>query len=128
MLLVFLIVCAPPLKSIDTSIRLVRSWTRSSPAEALIERLHKMAVFVAINKSGQIVGTVACSVVHGEEGHIRGMAVRPICQGAGIAARLFGQVARELRRRKCTRCHPRHNGTTPACDAFLREIWFSSFG
>src|SRR2546422_2757636 len=57
--------------------------------ETLRRRLQEMTVFVATEKSGEIVGTIACSVVNPEEGHIRGMAILPSAQGSGIAARLL---------------------------------------
>ncbi len=71
--------------------------------ETIGQRLAKMDVFVAISDSGQIVGTIACSVVDTGEGHIRGMAVRPAWQGTGVAAELLRSVESELRGRKCVR-------------------------
>ena len=71
--------------------------------ETLRERLLDMVVFVAINHSGHTVGTVACAVINQEEGHIRGMAVRPACHGAGIAAQLLRHAESELLGRKCAR-------------------------
>jgi ribosomal protein S18 acetylase RimI-like enzyme len=71
--------------------------------ESLRERLASMQVFVAQNPSGQIVGTIACEVVNHDEGHLRGMAVLPTCQGLGIAAQLLNHAEAELRRQHCTR-------------------------
>jgi GNAT superfamily N-acetyltransferase len=48
-------------------------------------RLAAMAVFVAVAPAGEIVGTIGCGVASTEEGHIRGMAVLPGWQGAGLA-------------------------------------------
>src|SRR5258708_26057746 len=62
-----------------------------------------MCVFVAASPAGEIVGTVAGSVVSAEEGHVRGMAVRPGWHGAGLASELLASVEAELRERKCSR-------------------------
>src|SRR5205823_6126461 len=60
--------------------------------DTLQERLATMCMFVAVSDSGEIVGTIGCHVVdHGaghDEGHIRGMAVRPAWQGSGAATQL----------------------------------------
>lgn len=71
--------------------------------ETLRERLEKMSVFVAFNSANEIVGTIACSVVGLEEGHLRGMAVLPSMRGAGIAAQLLSYAEAELRSHKCSR-------------------------
>jgi len=71
--------------------------------KTLKQRLVNMDVFVALTASGQIVGTSACHLLSPEEGHIRGMAVLPEWQGAGIAAQLLERAEAELRRRSCTR-------------------------
>ena len=71
--------------------------------ETLRERLAIMQVFVALVPSGQIVGTIACNLLNSKEGHIRGMAVLPVWQGAGIAAQLLAHVEAEFRKQKCTR-------------------------
>jgi GNAT superfamily N-acetyltransferase len=71
--------------------------------ETLRGRLVNMDVFVALFPSGQIVGTIACHLISPEEGHIRGMAVVPEWQGAGIATQLLERAEAELRRRRCAR-------------------------
>jgi ribonuclease BN (tRNA processing enzyme)/GNAT superfamily N-acetyltransferase len=71
-------------------------------AETIAARLASMSVFVAASDSGEVVGTLACAVAHGNEGHLRGMAVRPAWQGSGVAARLLAVVESELRAQKCT--------------------------
>jgi ribosomal protein S18 acetylase RimI-like enzyme len=71
--------------------------------ESLQDRLIHMQVFVAESSSGQIAGTIACQVISHNEGHLRGMAVLPTCQGAGIAAQLLAHAEAELRRQNCTR-------------------------
>jgi ribosomal protein S18 acetylase RimI-like enzyme len=71
--------------------------------ETVQDRLVHMQVFVAESYSGQIVGTIACQVMSHGEGHLRGMAVLPTCQGAGIAAQLLAHAEAELRRQNCVR-------------------------
>jgi ribosomal protein S18 acetylase RimI-like enzyme len=70
--------------------------------ESLRARLASMQVFVAQNASGQIVGTIACQVIGSGEGHLRGMAVLPSCQGSGVAAQLLTHAEAKLRRQHCT--------------------------
>jgi ribosomal protein S18 acetylase RimI-like enzyme len=70
--------------------------------ETMQRRLQEMTVFVATAESGEIVGTIACSV-HSEEGHIRGMAILPTAQGSGIAARLLKHAEAHFRQRSCKR-------------------------
>jgi GNAT superfamily N-acetyltransferase len=71
--------------------------------ESLQDRFIQMQVFVAATSSGQIVGTIACQALSRGEGHLRGMAVLPTCQGAGIAAQLLACAEAELSRQNCTR-------------------------
>jgi len=69
--------------------------------ETMQRRFQGMTVFVATGKSGEIVGTIACSVINTEQGHIRGMAVLPASQGSGVAARLLAHAESHLRTRNC---------------------------
>jgi ribosomal protein S18 acetylase RimI-like enzyme len=71
--------------------------------ETIERRFQEMTVFVATGKSGEIVGTIACSAVHAGEGHIRGMAIRPTAQGSGIAAQLLAHAEAHFRQRNCKR-------------------------
>ncbi len=71
--------------------------------ETLQDRLANMRIFVALAPSGQIVGTIACQIISHGEGHLRGMAVLPAWQRAGIAAQLLTHAEVELRRLKCAR-------------------------
>jgi len=71
--------------------------------ERMQKRFQEMTVFIATEKSGEIVGTIACSVVNPEEGHIRGMAILPTAQGSGIAARLLTRAEAHFRQRNCKR-------------------------
>ena len=66
-------------------------------------RLASMAVFVAVTPEGEIAGTIGGSIVSPEEGHIRGMAVLPQWQGAGVAGQLLQAVEDELRSQGCRR-------------------------
>ncbi len=71
--------------------------------ETFQKRLAAMIVFVAVNDSSEVVGTIACNLVSAEEGHLRGMAVLPSLRGSGIAGQLLRHAEEELRSRKCTR-------------------------
>ena len=62
--------------------------------ETLKERRKSSTIFVA-ETNGHVVGTIACSRVSGHEGHLRGMAVLPDFQGAGVAAELL-RTAEEM--------------------------------
>lgn len=68
--------------------------------ESLRRRLREMHVLVAANAANRVAGTIAYGV-QGSEGHVRGMAVRPDCQGSGVAAALLEQVESELRGLNC---------------------------
>lgn len=71
--------------------------------KALTVRLATMCIFVAESESGEIVGTLTCHLINGDEGHLRGMAVLPKWQGCGVAERLLRSAETELRDRKCAR-------------------------
>ena len=72
-------------------------------AETLRGRFEEMTVFVATEEPGEIIGTIACSVVNPQEGHVRGMAILPAAQGTGIAARLLKHAEAYFRQRDCKR-------------------------
>jgi len=65
-------------------------------------RLNEMMVLVALDDSGSVVGTIACNVMGNGEGHLRGMAVLPNCQGSGIANQLLVCAESELAQRGCS--------------------------
>jgi GNAT superfamily N-acetyltransferase len=69
--------------------------------ETFRSRLAEMSVFVATDASGQVVGTIACKVLQGGEGHLRGMAVRPEWQGSGVSSCLLERAEDELRKAGC---------------------------
>jgi ribosomal protein S18 acetylase RimI-like enzyme len=69
-------------------------------AESVERRLAEMVVFVAIGDL-RVAGTIGCSV-HGVEGHLRGMAVRPEWQGMGVASALLAAAETELEKCGCS--------------------------
>jgi len=71
--------------------------------ETLAQRLQTMAIFVARDASGAIVGTIGCNRAHADEGHIRGMAVLDDWQGRGVAQQLLEAAESELRTLGCRR-------------------------
>ena len=71
-------------------------------SETVRERLASMAVLVAADNAGQVIGTIAYQAVAGGEAHVRGMAVRPEWHGSGVAKELLAQVEREVRELHCT--------------------------
>lgn len=75
--------------------------------EKVLERIATMSLFVAVDESGEVVGTIGWAMVgegvSEDEGHIRGMAVDPRFQGGGIADQLLRAVEAELRDRGCSR-------------------------
>jgi len=60
------------------------------------ERLVAMRVWVAVEPSGTVVGTLAWGRTSTESGHLRGMAVLPKFQGSGVAQRLLDGVLSEM--------------------------------
>jgi ribosomal protein S18 acetylase RimI-like enzyme len=71
--------------------------------ETLQRRFSTMRILVATSEAGDVVGTVAYTIVNPAEGHIRGMAVLPAWQGHGVAEHLLSAVESELRAQKCSR-------------------------
>lgn len=71
--------------------------------KTLPQRMGSMCLFVAATSSGEIIGTIGCSLANAQEGHVRGMAVRTAWQGAGVADRLLDSAEFELRVRNCLR-------------------------
>jgi N-acetylglutamate synthase-like GNAT family acetyltransferase len=71
-------------------------------AESLAKRLLELVVFVAVEADGTVIGTISCKVVDGEEGHLRGMAVRPEWHGSRLATELLARAEQELRNAGCS--------------------------
>jgi ribosomal protein S18 acetylase RimI-like enzyme len=71
--------------------------------ETVPQRLESMQVFVAAVADEQVIGTIACAMSDGAEGHLRGMAVQPAWQGRGAAEKLLRAAEAELLSRGCTR-------------------------
>ena len=71
--------------------------------DSLSRRLSEMTVLVAVDRAGKVMGTVACKVSGDGEGHLRGMAVLPECQGCGIAHQLLERAEAELIAAQCSR-------------------------
>jgi GNAT superfamily N-acetyltransferase len=72
-------------------------------AQAVRRRLSEMSVLVAVSAAGVVIGSVGFTLVDGEEGHLRGMAVRPEHLGGGVAQRLLESAEAALRERGCSR-------------------------
>jgi ribosomal protein S18 acetylase RimI-like enzyme len=85
--------------------------------ETIRRRLREMHVLVATTERGDVVGTVG-GAAQGDEGHIRGMAVRPQWAGSGVAERLLAAVETELRASGCTRV------TVDTAEPLLRAMRF----
>jgi GNAT superfamily N-acetyltransferase len=71
--------------------------------DGMRRRLADMTLFVAVTDRDDVVGTIGCQVVSGEEGHLRGMAVRPDSLGDGTARLLLQAAEAELREKGCSR-------------------------
>jgi len=69
--------------------------------ETLKERRRSSTIFVA-EKDSRVVGTIACSRMTAEEGHLRGMAVLPEFQGADIAGALLRAAEETIRSWGCS--------------------------
>ena len=68
--------------------------------QGIRHRLDTMIVLVAIAESGLVVGTIGGNV-HGDEGHLRGLAVSPDWQGKGVAQRLLESIESQLSAAGC---------------------------
>ena len=72
-------------------------------AETLRGRFEFMSIFIAVSEAGEIVGTIGCNPVGGEDGHLRGMAVLAEWQGTGVGDSLLESAENELRALGCRR-------------------------
>jgi GNAT superfamily N-acetyltransferase len=71
--------------------------------DAARERLRSMAVLVAVEPSGAVVGTLAWGTASPVEAHLRGMAIVPAFQGKGVAASLLSRALAHIWRSGHTR-------------------------
>ena len=99
--------------------------------ETVGQRLSDMNVFVAIDETGEIVGTVGCNVINGEEGGGRRAYSR---NGSPCKVARSGRckAVAELRgvgapRHEVHTDQPGHYGTSSASNAALRKKWFLPF-
>jgi ribosomal protein S18 acetylase RimI-like enzyme len=100
--------------------------TVPSPA-AVAAHFHTMQVFVACAGSNEVQGTIACSV-NGNEGHLRGMAVRPALQGQAVASRLLAAAETAVRDRGCTRVTLDTTAALPRAIRFYEKHGFARSG
>ena len=68
-------------------------------SDGVRQRMNEMQLFVAVSGEA-VIGTIGCQA-KGDEGHLRGMAVLPGWQGAGIASGLLNAAELELRKTGC---------------------------
>jgi ribosomal protein S18 acetylase RimI-like enzyme len=73
-----------------------------STVAGLQQRLAGMCIFVA-ESDYHVIGTVGCTKLNSDEGHLRGMAVLPDWQGSKVAEALLAAAEAEMRQRGCTR-------------------------
>ena len=69
----------------------------------LMRRLETMTILVTTTPGNAVLGTIAFSRVNGADGHLRGMAVLPEWQGAGLAQQLLEHAESQLREAGCAR-------------------------
>ncbi len=65
--------------------------------DSVQQRLREMCLFIAV-AGGATVGTIGCQVKE-DEGHLRGVAVLPDWQGAGVAPALLQAAEHEFQSR-----------------------------
>ncbi len=95
--------------------------------QTLATRFTTMKILVAVAPEGSILGTIAAGS-DGDEGHLRGMAVRPAAQGQGIAQQLLESAESLLRSFGCR--HVTLDTTAPLTRAiaFYRSHGYESTG
>jgi len=71
--------------------------------ETFQRRLSSMCIFVALDEAGHIIGTIACTRIGPDHGHLRGMAVMPDFKGRSLASVLLRAAEDELATRGCSR-------------------------
>lgn len=68
-----------------------------------LRRLRSMRVLVAVEPTGDVIGSIAWGRESETTGHLRGMSVVPHHQGTGVAQALLDRAIRELARNGFTR-------------------------
>jgi ribosomal protein S18 acetylase RimI-like enzyme len=94
---------------------------------AIRERMAHMKLYVAITNEGEIVGTIATGV-QGEEGHLRGMAIRPPWQGREIAEQLLRAAENDLLAAGCKRVTLDTTASLERAMRFYRKNGFAPTG
>jgi len=69
----------------------------------IASRIADLVVFVAVDDGGAIVGTIGWLRIDDAEAHVRGMAVRPVAQGTGVALQLLEALEADVRAAGCSR-------------------------
>lgn len=90
----------------------------------LRQRFREMTVLVAIDPSGEVIGTIAYQVAERGHGHVRGMAVGPAWQGSGVAKSLLDRAESDLRK---LRCNIMTLGTTKPLQRAIRSYEKNGF-
>lgn len=71
--------------------------------EGIRHRLSSMQIYVAVTDTNDVIGTIACNKIGGDEGHLRGMAVQAAWQGRGVSAELLKAAETALAESGCSR-------------------------
>ncbi len=100
--------------------------TVPAPA-AVAARFDIMRIFIASAGGDEVEGTIACSA-NGDEGHLRGMAVRPVWQGHAIASQLLAAAEAALRARGCTRVTLDTTAALPRAIRFYEKHGYARSG
>jgi len=95
--------------------------------ETLALRLTVMTLFVAVAPGGSILGTIAAAI-HGDDGHLRGMAVRTAAQGQGVAQKLLAAAESFLRTQHCRRVTLDTTAPLTRAIAFYRKNGYAPTG
>src|ERR1700722_4774225 len=86
-----------------------------------------MTIFVAVEESNEIVGTIACRAGNAE-GHIRGMAVLPALQGTDVASRWLMRAESYFQQRDCKRISLDTTAPLERAIRFYEKAGFRSTG
>ncbi len=97
--------------------------------KAVIERMKEMKLYVAINQTKKIIGTIGWQKVNIKEGHIRGMAVIPNRQGKNSPATALLQIVEEdARSEGCTLLTLDTTSILERAQNFYRKCGFKKTG